>query len=127
MELEIWGATEVATGGRRYRDGVALLAQPPLKAPRYRPWRCRVSRHGPPYSWRVAISLPSIEQSYPQRYYVSCPALDLNLVKGFYTLFFRPDGILPANKFTEKKTKPIPAGEITQLTKQPIPIREKKK
>jgi hypothetical protein len=31
---------------------------------------------------RVAISLPSIEQSYPQRYYVSCPALDLDLVKG---------------------------------------------
>jgi hypothetical protein len=34
-----------------------------------------------------------------------------------YILFFRPNGILPVNKFTEKKTKPVPAGKIIQLTK----------
>jgi hypothetical protein len=85
LELEIWGAAEVATGVRRYHDGAALLAQPPLRGPRYRSWRCKVSRHAFPYSWRVVISLPSIEQSYPQRYYVSCPALDLDLVKGFHS------------------------------------------
>jgi hypothetical protein len=43
-----------------------------------------ISRQASPELRRVTTSLPSIEQSYPQRYYVSCPALDLNLVKGFH-------------------------------------------
>jgi hypothetical protein len=44
-----------------------------------------------------------------------------------YTPFFRPDGILPADGLTKKETEPIPTEEITQLTKQSIPIGKRKK
>jgi hypothetical protein len=43
------------------------------------------------------------------------------------TLFFRPDGILPADGFIREKTEPIPAKKITQLTKQPIPIGKRER
>ena len=39
------------------------------------------------------------------------------------TLFFRPDGTLPANGLTKEKVKPIPTEETAQPTKQPIPIK----
>jgi hypothetical protein len=44
-----------------------------------------------------------------------------------YTLFFRPDRILPANGFIRKKVKPIPTEENAQLIKQPISLKEREK
>jgi hypothetical protein len=43
-----------------------------------------------------------------------------------YTLFFRPDGILPADELTREEIEPILIKEITQLTKQSISIEERK-
>jgi hypothetical protein len=43
------------------------------------------------------------------------------------TLFFRLDGILPANGLIKKKVKPIPTEKIARLIEQPISIKEKKK
>jgi hypothetical protein len=44
-----------------------------------------------------------------------------------YTLFFKLNETLPADGLTREKTKPIPIGKITQLIKQPIPVRKKEK
>jgi len=43
------------------------------------------------------------------------------------TSFFRPNRILPADESAGTTAEPISTGQITQLTKQPISIREKEK
>jgi hypothetical protein len=43
------------------------------------------------------------------------------------TLFFRPNGILPANGLTKKKVKSILIKQITQSTKQPILLKKREK
>jgi hypothetical protein len=46
-----------------------------------------------------------MEQSYPQRYYVSCPALDLDLVKDFHTCLRRRHYITPWPRMAIFKVK----------------------
>jgi hypothetical protein len=43
------------------------------------------------------------------------------------TPFFRPNGVLPANRLIRKKTEPISVKKIIQSTEQPISIGERGK
>jgi hypothetical protein len=61
------------------------------------------------------------------RLYVKGQLYNKNKEIRSYTLFFRSDGILPANGLTKKKIKPIPIKETAQLTKQSIPIKKREK